>query len=118
MPDHLHVVLAPKRPYTVSRCMHAIKGYSSYKINRATDRRGQLWQENFFDYALDSDEKVRTRVNYIHENPVRAGLVSEAAAYPFSSAHPENPSDVTLFLCPDGGASRPRLSAKESHPNR
>ena len=74
MPDHLHIVLAPKRPYTVSRCMHAIKGYSSYKINRATARRGQLWQENFFDYALDSEEKVRTRVNT--STRIRCGLDS------------------------------------------
>jgi hypothetical protein len=42
--------------------------------SRAAD--GELWQPRFFDRALRSVKEYNEKVEYIHLNPVRAGLVS------------------------------------------
>lgn len=48
----------------------------------------QFWQESNHAIHLDPlfPEKFEQRVNYIHENPVRAGIVNEAKDYLYSSA--------------------------------
>jgi REP element-mobilizing transposase RayT len=37
---------------------------------------GELWQPRFFDRALRTVKEYNEKVEYIHLNPVRAGLVS------------------------------------------
>ena len=43
----------------------------------------KLWQPGFFDHILRSDESYGERWTYIHENPVRAGLVESAGDWPY-----------------------------------
>jgi hypothetical protein len=40
-------------------------------------------QPGFFDHILRSDESYGEKWNYIHENPVRAGLVKSAGDWPY-----------------------------------
>ena len=42
----------------------------------------ELWQPGFFDHILRSDESYAEKWKYIHENPVRAGLVESAGGWP------------------------------------
>ena len=44
-----------------------------------------MWQGRFFSCALDRDHLV-TALAYVDLNPVRAGMVGDATAYPWSSA--------------------------------
>jgi putative transposase len=53
--------------------------------NNANDKY-QFWQEGYHPVALDTEEKWRQRMNYLHDNPVRAGLVWRAEDYKYSSA--------------------------------
>ena len=46
----------------------------------------QFWRPDYHPIALDTEEKMRQKINYLHENPVRAGLVWEATHYKYSSA--------------------------------
>jgi putative transposase len=46
---------------------------------------GHLWQRRFFSCVLD-DSYLWAAVRYVEQNPVRAGLVARAEAYPWSSA--------------------------------
>jgi len=46
----------------------------------------QFWQEGYHPIALDTNEKLQQRLDYIHDNPVRAGIVWEASQYKYSSA--------------------------------
>jgi REP element-mobilizing transposase RayT len=46
----------------------------------------KVWTGNNHPEALYSDSFLKTKLNYIHENPVRAGLVSEPSQYLYSSA--------------------------------
>lgn len=46
----------------------------------------QFWQQDYHPIALSSDLIITQRLNYLHENPVRAGIVWEPQHYKYSSA--------------------------------
>lgn len=46
----------------------------------------QFWTHENHAVELVTNEMIDQRINYIHENPVRAGIVTEASAYAYSSA--------------------------------
>jgi len=43
-----------------------------------------IWQRGFFDHVLRNDESYGKKWNYVQNNPVRAGLVSNADEWPYS----------------------------------
>ena len=75
-----------------SSCLKAIKGASSHLINRRLRTHDTIWQEESFDHVLRSSESLDAKIDYIMQNPVRAGLVNVASEYPGSWRKPiENP---------------------------
>lgn len=48
--------------------------------------RSGIWQERFDDVAIFSEDAFRTKLAYIHNDPVKAGIVSVACDYEYSSA--------------------------------
>lgn len=108
MPDHLHLILVPRKK-NISSIMKSIKGYTGRKINENLNRKGSLWQENFYDYILDSEEKLIAKARYIEENPARRGLASKAEDYKFFSAYFTNLTDLGLYLG-GSGTRKSRLS--------
>jgi putative transposase len=63
--------------------MDAIKGASAHRVNRALGRTGRVWQTESFDRVLRISEKLREKVAYVLENPVRGGLVARWQDYPW-----------------------------------
>jgi putative transposase len=61
--------------------MHAIKGVSARRINVLLGRSGPVWQEEFFDHVLRSNDSLAEKIDYICQNPVRAGLVEIEGDY-------------------------------------
>ena len=96
MPDHMHLELTPKGK-TVSEIMKSLKGFSSWKINKAFEKSGTLWQKGYMDFPVYQSEVAWQKINYIEENPVRAGLVKNAIDYPFSSAKMHDILDIGLL---------------------
>jgi putative transposase len=85
MPDHLHLLIAPKNR-KVPAIMMSIKGYTSRKINALSMRSGKIWQDGYIDFPMNKRDAVIEKINYIEQNPIRAGLVSDFDDYPYSSA--------------------------------
>jgi putative transposase len=85
MPDHVHLIFTPRYDgdslYSVAEIMQGIKGASAHKINRLLSRSGQVWQRESFDRVLRREESIRVKVDYMIQNPVRAGLVKAAGEY-------------------------------------
>jgi REP element-mobilizing transposase RayT len=86
MPDHVHLIYSPLRrddgwSYTLPEIMKAIKGQAARRINVALKRTGPVWQEEFFDHVLRSNDSLVDRVEYVCQNPVRAGIVKTEAEY-------------------------------------
>jgi len=85
MPDHVHLILTPSYDgntfFSVAEIMQGIKSASAHKINRLLNRNGQVWQRESFDRVLRREESIQVKVEYMIQNPVRAGLVKSAMEY-------------------------------------
>jgi REP element-mobilizing transposase RayT len=103
MPDHVHLVTDGSRKIsevlrylngiTARRVIDYLKenGFtgSLAKLRQADKSRGykySLWEHHQNAMPLTGETTFMQRVNYIHQNPVRAGLVERAEDYLFSSA--------------------------------
>ena len=102
MPDHVHMIFTPLNddignPFGLAEIMNGIKGTSAHSINKSLNRRGPVWQREFFDHVLRSDEGIHSKAQYICENPVRRGLVAEVDDYPWLRREwVEGEADVAL----------------------
>lgn len=85
MPDHVHLICLPltdeRGLISIPEIMQTIKSESAHRINNALARSGRVWQDESFDHVLRGDESLRKKVQYILENPVRAGLVTPPREY-------------------------------------
>ena len=89
MPDHVHFFCRPERDgKSLSEFVGFWKTYTSRKINalspRLTPAATTLWQREFFDHILRSNESYSQKWNYVRDNPVRAGLVCSADAWKYA----------------------------------
>jgi putative transposase len=87
LPDHGHCVCAPLDPVTISLALKSVKQSSTGAVNQRRGTDGELWQPRFFDRARRTVKEYNEKVEYIHLNPVRAGLVSRAEDWRWSSYH-------------------------------
>ncbi len=108
LPDHWHAIFYPPHPLTVSRVMEAVKDGATKRINRSRREVGRLWQPRFFDRALRTMREYSEKVQYIHFNPVRAGLASRPEDWPWSSVHDYRGS-VNQVSMTGGGLSVDRI---------
>lgn len=58
-----------------------------------------FWQAKYYPFNLYSEYRAREKLDYLHLNPVRAGLVPRAADWRWSSAaYYDTGSDVGVPL--------------------
>jgi putative transposase len=82
MPDHIHLLITPGETTSLERVIGLIKGGFSHRVGS----KFPVWQRGFTHRrVVDLDEFV-TKKRYIHQNPVRAGMVQSAEMYAYSSA--------------------------------
>jgi putative transposase len=97
MPDHVHAVVWFPAPDELSHFMKQWKQRSSVQIKRllgsrlvayseAIDLADPIWQPRYYDFNLYSEKKIEEKLTYMHQNPVRAGLVQGPCDWPWSSA--------------------------------
>jgi REP element-mobilizing transposase RayT len=87
MPDHLHFFCTSDETpdaASLSRFIGGFKQWTAKGILYAVDGRPPLWQREFFDHVLRSDESYESKWQYVRENPVRAGLVKEPEDWPYA----------------------------------
>jgi putative transposase len=84
MPNHIHLAVE-QGPTSLSAFMHALQSSYTQYFNRRHGRVGHLFQGRYKSFLVDCDRYFLALVRYIHENPVKAGIVPEARAYPWSS---------------------------------
>jgi putative transposase len=106
MYDHFHLLLQPCEKYSLSRIMKDIKGNFSRKYNEFMNPmpigsrhlnvgyiRGTkyeyspVWQKEYYESAIRDEKDFIQKLNYMHNNPVKGGLVNSAEEYEFSSYH-------------------------------
>ena len=96
MPSHLHALLGFSQIEILSRFMQSLKRDSARRIRNLLSPqlrsvlihadRYNLWKPRFDDLVVWSERQFKIKLEYIHNNPVKAGLVGDATEYPYSSA--------------------------------
>ena len=110
MPNHIHCLISAPTAEGVKRCMQQTLRDSSLKIRHALEEvlhtqyasqaqqildvfarhangkaKYAVWKEQARGIPVWSEKVFRVKLNYIHDNPVRWGLVTDPAEYLFSS---------------------------------
>ena len=111
MTNHLHLVVSAKEGFKLSDIIRDFKGYTAKRIieeilhnpkesrsdwmirllkyfanENNRNKKYQLWQQNNHPVELVSKMWTGRRIEYVHDNPVRAGLVRRQEDYLHSSA--------------------------------
>ncbi len=86
MPDHVHLVLRVSPPLAMGRFMQLMKGRFAKRYNEFQSGQGRVWQDRYHARVLASERAVAAAIEYVHHNPVAAGLVTSQEEYRWSSA--------------------------------
>jgi REP element-mobilizing transposase RayT len=87
MPNHVHAVVWPRPPETLSRLLHTWKSFSSKNANKLLGREGTLWQSESYDHLIRDDDDHAHCVAYTVNNPVSARLCARPEDWPWSSGY-------------------------------
>ena len=111
MSNHLHMIASAKpgcnlsailrdfKKHTSKELLRSIKGnsresrrswmlrlFKSAGINNSNNQQYQFWQQDNHPVELSTNRMMDQRLDYIHDNPVKAGLVRAPEDYIYSSA--------------------------------
>ena len=111
MPNHVHLISGAREGFNLSAILRDLKKFTSKQTvqaianNLQESRREwmlwlfkdqgqqnsnnttyQFWQQENHPVELSDNAMIDQRLNYLHQNPVRAGLCYPAEAYIYSSA--------------------------------
>jgi putative transposase len=91
MPNHVHALIDPQEP--VSKSIQGWKSFTARWLLKHNERLGlgipdphHVWMREYWDRFIHDDDHLRAVIDYIHHNPVKAGLCREPADWPWSSA--------------------------------
>jgi putative transposase len=79
MPDHVHLFVAGDQSFVLQQWIRVLKRVLSKAIAAPLPH----WQQGFFDHLIRSGESYAQKWEYVRENPVRAGLVTDSDAWPY-----------------------------------
>lgn len=96
MPSHIHVMMGFLEVGQLTKVVQSYKSLTSRQIKtfdlgkyrNVFYEKGhfQLWKRRFDDFVVIAERQFRIKLEYIHTNPVRAGLVTDPCVYMYSSA--------------------------------
>jgi len=89
MPNHVHLVIIPiveriadslnpknkENLYIVTKVLQDLKKYTARECNKLLNREGSFWQHESYDHVVRDIKALRRIVDYVLNNPVKAGLV-------------------------------------------
>nr|WP_294794628.1 transposase [uncultured Mucilaginibacter sp.] len=81
---------------TESRSDWMLRAFENAGVKNPLNKNHQFWQNGNYPVLLYSPAVVDQKIDYIHENPVKAGFVGSAHEFWYSSANPESPLKVIM----------------------
>ncbi len=77
------------------REMWMLRLFRKYADKSSQNQDFMFWKKTSHPTKLFSNRVTNQKINYIHNNPVKAGIVDEPYQYVYSSANPSNPVRLT-----------------------
>lgn len=84
MDNHVHMVIKEEID-SISRIMRRINTSYAYYFNNKYDRVGHVFQDRFKSEEIESERHFLAAIRYVHNNPVKAKIVTEPSKFPWSS---------------------------------
>jgi putative transposase len=123
MPDHFHILITPTA--SLELAIQCVKGGFSFRAKKEFGWVGDIWIAGFSDHRVRDDADFDLHLNYIHRNPLKAGLVPVPEAYPvrlrkWTFRHRRIPSGAKpeTFSQPLGGAAEAAPFQNSAHTYR
>ena len=85
MPNHIHILLFAEEASHMSKFMHGVSlSYGAY-YRKKYKYTGYLWQGRFKNFLIEKEAYLLECARYIERNPLRAKIVDDLSAFPWSS---------------------------------
>ena len=103
MPDHLHMIIDVMNPKEYPKIISCMKRYFSKNCNpkfyedifqsHHREKMGYLpvWQKRFYEHTIRDEKDYNTKLQYIHNNPVKHGLVENIHDWKYGSLNFKKP---------------------------
>ena len=112
MNNHVHLLMKSRQePQGITRFMHGLQTAYAVYMRKRYDVTGHVFENRFKNYRIDNDSYLLECGRYIERNPVRAGMVKDAADYPWSSFAYYSQAKTDPIL-----SSNPLYEALGNHP--
>lgn len=85
MPSHIHLLLSIEGK-SIAGFMRDYKKFTAQKSLSDIIRSRKVWQDRYDRQAIWTENVLRTKISYIHNNPVKSGLVDAPEKWYYSSA--------------------------------
>jgi REP element-mobilizing transposase RayT len=82
--NHVHL-LVKESDLGISNLMQRVSGAYAHYYNRRYGRSGPVFESRYTSKAVEDPKYFTEVVKYIHNNPVKAGIVHNFCKYPWSS---------------------------------
>jgi putative transposase len=90
MPNHVHVIIEILEENQLEVVLHSWKSYISHQANKILRRSGKFWFAEYHDRFIRSPDHLQKAIEYVENNPVKAGLVVAKEEWKWSSAGKRN----------------------------
>jgi REP element-mobilizing transposase RayT len=86
MPNHIPAIIEVMESHSLQKIIHSWKSYSSHEANKILQRSGKFWFREYHDRFMRNADHLATTIEYVENNPVKAGLVETKQEWQWSSA--------------------------------
>ena len=100
MPDHWHALFWPQYPLLIERLLHDAKKIMTLRLHARRGTQGPLWQHQYWDRFVRHEKEFGERLDYMHLNPVKKGLVKRPEDWRWSSYNNFALDQATVAACP------------------
>jgi putative transposase len=114
MPEHVHLLIGEPAKGSPSKVLQVLKQKVSGELRVKSDFSGRtevpaFWQRRFYDFNVWSSKKLKEKLVYMHDNPVKRKLVAHPEDWPWSSwSHYANHEGGLILIDPVDGEGNPR----------
>ena len=101
MPDHIHLLLTPRRTVAIERAMQFIKGGFSHRVMKETGSRMEIWERSFTNHRIRDQRDYAEHIK-VHLDQPGPGAIGGA------------PRAICLFISQSGVHSGSRATAAKA----
>jgi REP element-mobilizing transposase RayT len=118
MPNHVHALFQTMEGWSMNTAVSSWKTFTANAIGRIVRQPDEpaphVWHPEFWDRFIRDQKHFASVLNYIHNNPVKAGLVSRPEDWLWSSANPGNVGNAGLRIQSGNAGLRTRPSSEKA----